>query len=86
MQHAYLMQNLNEKIFEQTLLLWRGVLTHTTFPQTYDGLKACITNEYSSQMTQPNHAKVIYGVLSMHQKKKTELSMQTEETVKTDKG
>jgi hypothetical protein len=51
MQRAYLMQNLNEKIFEQTLLLWIGVLTITSFPQTYDALKAYITNEYSSQMT-----------------------------------
>jgi hypothetical protein len=85
MQRAYLMQNINEKIFEQTFLLWRGVLTCTTFPQTYDGLKAYITNKYSLQMTQPDRAKVIYGVLSMHQKKKTELSMQTEEAVKTDK-
>jgi hypothetical protein len=34
MQRACLMQNLNEKIFEQTLLLWRGVLTRSTFPQT----------------------------------------------------
>jgi hypothetical protein len=74
MQRAYLMQNLNEKIFEQTLLLWRGVLTRTSFPQTYDALKAYITNEYSAQMTQVERAKVIYTVIS-HRKKKSELSM-----------
>jgi hypothetical protein len=44
MQGSYLMQNLNENIFEQTLLLWRGDLTRTNFPQTYDALKAYITN------------------------------------------
>jgi hypothetical protein len=74
MQRAYLMQNLNEKIYEQTLLLWRGVLTRTSFPQTYDALKGYITNEYSAQMTQVERAKVIYTVIS-HGKKKNELSM-----------
>ncbi len=85
MQRTYLMHNLNGKIFEQTLLLWRGVLTRTTFPQTYDSLKAYITNEYSSQMTQTECTKVIYGVISAHQKKKTELSLKTNETDKHDK-
>ncbi len=84
MQRAYLMQNLNEKIFEQTLLLWRGVLTRTSFPQMYDALKVYITNEYSLQMTQVDCAKVIYTVIS-HNKKKTELSMQTRESPKGDK-
>jgi hypothetical protein len=79
------MQNINEKIFEQTLLLWRGVLTRTSFPQTYDSLKAYITNEYSSQMTQTDRVKVIYGVISTHQKKKTELSMLADEDEKKDK-
>jgi hypothetical protein len=79
MQRTYLMHNLNEKIFEQTLVLWRGVLTRTNFPQTNDGLKAYITNEYSSQMTQTDRAKVIYGVISAHQKKRPELSLQTDE-------
>jgi hypothetical protein len=36
----YLMRNLNEKIFEQTLVFWRGVLTRKTFPDTYEALKA----------------------------------------------
>jgi hypothetical protein len=73
MQRAYLMQNLNEKIYEQTLLLWREVLTRTSFTQTYDALKAYITNEYSAQMTQVKRAKVIYTVIS-HGKKNNELS------------
>jgi hypothetical protein len=65
MQLAYLMQNLNEKIFEQMLLLWRGVLlTRTNFLQTYDALKAYMTNEYLAQMMQSDRAKVIYGVIS----------------------
>jgi hypothetical protein len=59
MKRIYLMQNVNEKIFEQTLILWRGVLTRKSFPNTYDALKAYITNEYSSQMTQSDRAKVI---------------------------
>jgi hypothetical protein len=78
-QRIYMMKNLNEKIFEQTLVLWRGVLTRSSFPQTYDALKAYILNEYSSQMTQPERAKVIYAVVSMA-KQKTELSMQGAET------
>jgi hypothetical protein len=85
MQRAYLMLNLNEKIFEQMLWLWRGVLTHATFPLMYDSLKAYITNEYSSQMMQADRAKVIYGVINLNPKKKTELSMQSDETTKTDK-
>jgi hypothetical protein len=53
-KRIYLMRNLNEKIFEQTLVLWRGVLTRKTFPDTYEASKAYIANEYSSQMTQPD--------------------------------
>lgn len=63
-KRIYLMHNLNEKIFEQTLVLWRSVLTRKTFPVTYEALKAYIANEYSSQMTQPDRAKVIYAVIS----------------------
>jgi hypothetical protein len=70
MQRTYLIKILNKKVNEQTLLLWRGVLTRTTFSQTYDGLKAYITNEYSLQMTQANRAKVIYSVISTSLKKK----------------
>jgi hypothetical protein len=43
-------------------------------------LKAYITNEYSSLMTQVDRAKVIYAVIS-HSRKKTELSMQTGESL-----
>jgi hypothetical protein len=83
MKRIYLMQNVNERIFEQTLVLWRVVLTHKSFPNTYDALKAYITNEYSSQMTQSDRGKVIYNVIS-HGKKKTELSMQAGESQKGD--
>ncbi len=82
-KHIYLMKNLNEKIFEQTLVLWRGVLTRANFPQTYDALKAYVSNKYSSQMTQTERAKIIYSVVS-HQKKKTELSMQGGEAIKDE--
>jgi hypothetical protein len=86
-QRTYQMKNLNKKKYEQMLLLWRRVLTRTTFPQTYDGLKAYITNEYeySSQLTQANRAKVRYSVISTNLKKKMELSMQPEEAMKADK-
>ena len=77
-KRTYLMKNLNEKIFEQALVLWRGVLTRANFPQKYDALKAYVSNEYSSQMTQTERAKIIYSVMT-HQKNKTELSMQGRE-------
>jgi hypothetical protein len=73
------MRNLNEKIFEQTLILWRGVLTRKTFPDTYEALKAYIANEYSSQMTQPDRARVIYAVISASWKKRTEQAMLSKE-------
>jgi hypothetical protein len=82
-KRIYLMSNINEKIFEQMLMLWRGVLTCMTFPNSYDALKAYITNEYSSQMTQDDCAKVIYNVIS-DGKRKTELSMQTGEGKKNE--
>jgi hypothetical protein len=78
----YLMRNLNEKIFEQALILWKGVLTRSTFPQMYDALKAYVTNEYSTQMMQPERAKVIYSVISTPAKKKVELSMHGKEKEK----
>jgi hypothetical protein len=81
-KRIYLMRNLNEKIFEQALVLWKGVLTRSTFPQTYDALKAYVTNEYSTQMMQPERAKVIYSVISTPAKEKVELSMQGKEKEK----
>jgi hypothetical protein len=74
MKRIYLMKNLNEKIFEQTLVLWRGVLTRKSFPDKYDALKAYVMNKYSSQMTQAERAKIIYNVISTT-KKKTEPSL-----------
>lgn len=38
-KRIYLMKNLNKKIFEQTLVLWHGVLTRATFLQLYDACK-----------------------------------------------
>ena len=62
-KHIYLTNNLNEKIFEQTLSMQRGVLPKKNFPDTYDALNTYTTNEYSSQMTQPERAKIIYAVI-----------------------
>lgn len=76
MKRIYLMKNINEKIFEQTLVLWRGVLTRKAFPDKYDTLKAYIMNEYSSQMTQTERAKIIHNVISAN-RKKPEPSMNT---------
>jgi hypothetical protein len=84
-KRIYLMRNLNEKIFEQTLVLWRGVLTRKTFPDTYEALKAYIANEYSSQMTQPERAKIIYTVISAPWKKRTEQAMLGKEDEKGGK-
>jgi hypothetical protein len=79
------MKNLNEKIFEQMLVLWRGVLTRKSFLDKYDTLKAYIMNEYSSQMTQSERAKIIYNVISS-KKKKAEASFNASEDGKGEKG
>jgi len=84
MKRIYLMKNVNEKIFEQTLVLLRGVLTRKSFPDKYDSLKAYIMNEYSSQMTQTEHAKVIYNVIST--KRKTEPVLNANKEGKYNKG
>jgi len=84
MKRIYLMKNVNEKIFEQTLVLWRGVLTRKSFPAKYDTLKAYVMNEYSSQMTQPDRAKVIYSVISTHRKTEPSLTS-TDKDEKTEK-
>ena len=84
-KRIYLMRNINEKIFEQTLILWRGVLTRKTFPDRYDTLKAYIMNEYSSQMTQTERARVIYNVISAQ--RRTEPALIANEAEKQgDKG
>jgi len=62
-KRLYLMENLNAKIFEQTLLLWKSTLTRSSFPTTFAELKAHISNEYSNQMTDPERAKVILNVI-----------------------
>jgi hypothetical protein len=67
--NKYTSKNLNEKIFEQTLVLLRGTLTRSNFPQTDDALKAYVTNKYLSQMAQMNQAKVLYSVISTSSKK-----------------
>jgi hypothetical protein len=52
------MGNLNTKIFEQTLLLWKSTLTRSFFPSTFAELKAHISNENSIQMTDPREQKL----------------------------
>ena len=65
MKCIYLMRNLNKKILQQILVLLCGVLlTRKTFPDTFEALKAYISIEYSSQMTQCYLAKVFYAVIS----------------------
>jgi hypothetical protein len=66
----YFLKNVNEKIFKQTLVLWHNVLTRKSFPDIYDILKASIMNECLSQMTQPEHTKIIHSVI-IHIKRKT---------------
>ena len=85
MKRIYLMKNINEKIFEQTLVLWRGVLTRKAFPNKYDTLKAYIMNEYSSQMTQTERAKIIHNVISANRKKPEPL-LNTSEQGKSEKA
>jgi len=68
MKRIYLMKNVNEKIFKQTLALWHGVLTRKSFPNKYNILKAYIMKEYSSQMNQTERAQVIYNVISVKRK------------------
>jgi hypothetical protein len=62
-KRLYLMENLNTKIFEQTLLLWKSTLTSSSFSTTFAELKAHISNENSNQMTDPERAKVILNVI-----------------------
>jgi len=85
MKRIYLMKNINEKIFEQMLVLWREVLTRKAFPDKYDTLKAYIMNEYSSQMTQTERAKIIHNVISAN-RKKPEPSLNTAEQGKSEKA
>jgi hypothetical protein len=80
----YLMKNVNKKIFEQTLILWHGVLTRKSFPDKYDTLKAYVMNEYSSQMTHTERAKVIYNMMSA--KRKSEPALNATKDGKSNKG
>ncbi len=69
MKRIYLMKNVNEKIFEQVLVLWQGIHTRKLFPDKYDTLKAYIMNENSSKMTQMERIKIIYNVIISAKKK-----------------
>ena len=71
-KRLYLMENLNTKIFEQTLLLGKSTLTRSSFPTTFAELKAHILNEYSYQMTDPDRAKVILNNIRQGTKKPKE--------------
>jgi hypothetical protein len=86
MKRIYLMKNINEKIFELTLVLWQGVLTRKSFPDKYDTLKAYIMNEYSSQMTQEERAKIIYSVISANKKKPEHSLNASEQDGKSEKA
>jgi hypothetical protein len=44
MKRLYLMKSANEKIFDQALVLWRGVFTRKSFLDKYDTLKAFRTS------------------------------------------
>jgi hypothetical protein len=51
MKRLYFMENLNPKIFDQTIIMWKSTLTRMAFQNTYSELKTHIINEYTSQMT-----------------------------------
>jgi hypothetical protein len=76
------MENLNPKIFEQTLIEWQSTLTRALFPKTFDDIKTHTTNEYNAQMTDPEKTKIILNVIKPSPKKNNELSMQTDEKEK----
>ena len=85
-KRLYLMENLNTKIFEQTLLLWKSTLTRSSFPTTFAELKAHISNEYSNQMTDPERAKVILNVIGQGTKKPKEQELSLNANDKDTKG
>jgi hypothetical protein len=63
-KHIYFMQNLNSKRMKRTLGNWCNMLTKLSFPNTCAALRAHVITDYASQITQPDRAKVIYGVVS----------------------
>jgi hypothetical protein len=85
-KRLYLMENLNTKFFEQTLLLWKSTLTRSSFPTTFAELKAHISNEYSNQMTDPERAKVILNVVGQGTKKSKEQELSLNTNDKDTKG
>ena len=78
-KRLYFMENLNPKIFEQTLIEWKSTLTRASFPKKYEELKTHIINEYNAQMTDDTRTKIIMNVIKNSPKKPNELSMQTNE-------
>jgi hypothetical protein len=58
------MENLNPKIFEDTLQLWRNEVTQKNLPRTYTEIKEYILNDYSAQTTREDRMKIILGVVS----------------------
>ena len=81
-KRLYFIENLNPKIFEQTLIEWKSTLTRASFPKTYDEIKTHIINEYNAQMTDTDRTKVILSVIKYSPMKSNELSMQTNEKEK----
>ena len=75
-KRLYFMENLHQKIFEQTLLMWKSTLTRPSFPQTYESLKAHIIDEYSSQMTDSTRVNIIKNIIVYNpQKPKVESAL-----------
>ena len=81
-KRLYFMENLNPKIFEQTILMWKSTLTRASFPKKYDELKTHIINEYNAQMTDDDRAKIIMSVIKHSPKRPNELSLQADEKEK----
>lgn len=54
------MENLNPKILEQTILMWRSTLTRASLPKKY---------EVNAQMTDDKRSKVIVNVMKPSPKK-----------------
>jgi hypothetical protein len=68
-KEAALHRKSQHNVFEQSLLLWKGTLTRSSFPTLFSVLKTNISNEYSNQMTDSERVKVILGVVGQGMKK-----------------
>lgn len=85
-KRLYLMENLNTKIFEQTLVLWKSTLTRSTFPTKFAELKPHISYEYSNQMADLKRAKIILSIVGQTIKKSKEQEFLLNAIDKDSKG